>query len=168
MSDLPAVVPAPRRRAAAVLVACAVGFLVGEVVATLLVAAGAALAHYPGGLSALASAASPPWWANALSLVGLWVGFGGAIAFAGHDQRLAPLGHPWRVRPSDAAYVVLGAGCQVAVAVLYAPFHPKDLSRPVHHLFDTAHGPTLIALGVMSVVVAPLLEEWFFRGVVFR
>jgi CAAX protease family protein len=168
VSELPAVVPAPRRRATAVLVACAVGFLVGELVATLLVALGASLAHYPGGLSALASASTPPWWANALSLAGLWVGFGGAIAYAGQAQRLTPLDHPWRVRPGDALYVVLGVGCQFAVAIAYAPFHPRGLSRPVHHLFDASHGATLLALGVMSVVLAPLLEEWFFRGVLFR
>jgi uncharacterized protein len=168
VSDLPAVVPAPRRRAGAVLVACAVGFLVGEVAAALLVALGAAIAHYPGGLSALASATSPPWWANALSLLGLWVGFGGAIVYAGRPGRLSALDHPWRVRPGDVVYVALGVACQVGVAILYAPFHPKGLSRPVHHLFDASHGATLLALGLMSVVAAPLLEEWFFRGVVFR
>jgi uncharacterized protein len=168
VSDLPAVVPASRRGAGTVLVACAIGFLVGEVVATLLVVLGASLAHYPGGLSALASANEPPWWANALSLAGLWVGFGGAIYFAGQPGRLVPLDGPWRVRPSDALYVLIGVLCQVAVAVAYAPFHAKGLSRPVHHLFGASHGATLVALGVMSVFIAPLLEEWFFRGVLFR
>ena len=54
------------------------------------------------------------------------------------------------------------------VAVAYAPFHAKGLSRPVHHLFGSAHGAALVALGVMSVLVAPLLEEWFFRGTLYR
>jgi uncharacterized protein len=168
VSDLPAVVPASRRGAATVLVACAVGFLVGQLVATLLVALGASLAHYPGGLTALASASQPPWWANALSLVGLWVGFGGAIVYAGQPGRLVPLDAPWRVRPGDVLFILLGVGCQVVVALAYAPFHVKGLSRPVHHLFDASHGATLVALGVMSVLLAPLLEEWFFRGVLFR
>jgi membrane protease YdiL (CAAX protease family) len=168
VSDLPTAVTESRRRAGTVLVACVVGFLVGEVVATVLVALGASWAHYPGGLSALASAAQPPWWANALSLVGLWIGFGGAIAFAGQPGRLAPLDGPWRVRPRDGLYVLVGAGCQFVVAVAYAPFHAKGLSRPVHHLFGSAHGATLAALGVMSVLVAPLLEEWFFRGALYR
>ena len=168
MSDLPAIVPTPRRQAGAVLVACAVGFLVGEVVATLLVGLGASLAHYPGGLTALASAAQPPWWANALSLAGLWVGFGGAIAYAGQPGRLTPLDGPWRVQPSDALYVLVGVGCQLAVALAYAPFNVKGLSKPVHHLFGSSHGAELLALGVMSVILAPLLEEWFFRGVLYR
>jgi len=168
VSDLPAVVPASRRGAGTVLVACAVGFLVGQVVATLLVAIGASLAHYPGGLSAVASATEPPWWANALSLVGLWVGFGGAIAYAAQPGRLVPLDSPWRVRPGDLLFILLGVGCQVAVAVAYAPFHANGLSRPVHHLFGASHGASLVALGVMSVLIAPLLEEWFFRGVLFR
>ena len=168
MSDLRAVVPSPRRQAGAVVVACAVGFLVGEVVAAALVALGASLAHYPGGLSALASASAPPWWSNALSLVGLWVGFGGAIVYAGQPGRLAAWDDRWRVRPSDALFVLVGVACQGIVAVAYAPFHAKGLSNPVHHLFDSAHGFTLVALGVMSVLLAPLLEEMFFRGVLFR
>ncbi|MFI5036049.1 MAG: CPBP family intramembrane glutamic endopeptidase [Acidimicrobiales bacterium] len=168
MNALPAAVPTSRRSAGAVLVACAVGFVVGEFVATALVALGVALAHYPGGLTALANAAQPPWWANALSLAGLWVGFGGAIVYAGRPGRLAPLDEAWRIRPGDALYVLVGVACQGAVSVLYAPFHPKGLSTPVHHLFDSSHGATLVALGVMSVAAAPLLEEWFFRGVVFR
>ncbi|MGH9020097.1 MAG: lysostaphin resistance A-like protein [Acidimicrobiales bacterium] len=162
------VVVLPRRRAGAVLMACALGFLTGEVVATLLVAIGTSLDHYPGGLTALAHAATPPWWANALSLAGLWVGFGGAILYSSGPGGLAPLPAAWRVRASDAGYVALGVGCQVAVGLIYAPFHVKSLGRPVHHLFASASGASLVALGVMTSLLAPLLEEWFFRGVVFR
>ena len=54
------------------------------------------------------------------------------------------------------------------MAVAYAPFHLKGLHKPVNHLFDSSHGLSLVALGVMTVLLAPLLEEWFFRGVLFR
>jgi membrane protease YdiL (CAAX protease family) len=168
VSDLPAPVTEARRGARAVVVACVLGFVAGEVVATALVALGVSLAHYPGGLTALANAAEPPWWANALSLVGLWIGFGGAILYAAQPGRLTALEGQWRVRPRDALYVLVGAACQGIVALAYAPFHVKGLSRPVNHLFGSAHGASLAALGVMSVLAAPLLEEWFFRGALYR
>lgn len=157
-----------RRRAGAVLVACLLGFLVGQVVATVLIAIAVVVAHYPGGLSALARAAAPPWWANALSLLGLWVGFALAVAYAAGPRGIGRLEGAWRVRPSDGLYVLLGVACQLGVALLYAPFHVRNFSRPVHHLFDGASGASLALLGVMTSLLAPLLEEWFFRGVVFR
>lgn len=167
MSDADEVV-STRRRAGAVLVVCLLAFLAGQLVATVLIVVGAALAHYPGGVSALARAAAPPWWANALSLLGLWVGFGLAVAYAAGSKGIGRLPDAWRVRASDVLYVVLGAACQLAVALVYAPFHVRGLSRPTHHLFDAASGASLALLGVMTCLFAPLLEEWFFRGVVFR
>ena len=67
-----------------------IGFLAGQILALLLESAGAALAHYPGGLDALGRSANPPWWANALGLVGLWAGFAAAIAFAYREGHLRP------------------------------------------------------------------------------
>lgn len=155
-------------RAGAVLVACLVGFLGGQVVAISLVSLVATVVHYPGGFNGLAQANRPPWWANVLSLAGLWVGFAGAISYAHRRGRLSALADQWRVRPSDALYLLLGVACQVVVALCYAPFHVKNLDRPVHHLFDTSHGATLVLLGLLTTICAPVLEEWFFRGVVFR
>jgi CAAX protease family protein len=157
-----------RRRAGAVLGVCLLGFLAGQVLAAVLIGLGAALAHYPGGLSALARSSTPPWWANALSLVGLWAGFGVAVAYASGPRGIGALPGAWRVRPSDGLYVLLGAACQLAVALIYAPFHVRGFGRPVHHLFGAASGASLALLGVMTSLCAPVLEEWFFRGVVFR
>ena len=163
-----AVSPTPRRGAVAVLVICLLGFLAGEVAATAALLIGVAVTHFPGGLNALARASRPPWWANVASLVGLWVGFGAAIAYASRPERGDAWPQRWAARPGDALYVLVGVGCQVVVSLAYAPFHVRSLNRPVHHLFGSAHGAALVLLGVLTIVGAPVVEEWFFRGVLFR
>jgi membrane protease YdiL (CAAX protease family) len=157
-----------RPRAGAVIFACVVGFLSGEILASVLIAIGVTLIHYPGGFSALAHSSQPPWWSNVLSLVGLWTGFGGAIYFSLTQGRLRALAGQWRLRASDAWYVLVGAGCQAVVALAYYPFHLKNLNKPVNHLFGATHGLSLVLIGVLTTLVAPFLEEWFFRGVLFR
>jgi CAAX protease family protein len=157
-----------RPRVVAIVVAGFIGFLVGQVIATLLEALGAALTHYPGGLSALAKVANPPWWANALGLLGVWTGFAAAIVFAYREGQLRPWPDQWRPRTSDALYVVLGVGCQYVIDAAYYPFHFKSLNQPVNHLFAASHGAGFVLVGLMTVFLAPLFEEWLFRGVLFR
>lgn len=157
-----------RPRVGAILVAAVVGFLGGQILAMILDAIAVQVTHFPGGLSALGTASSPPWWSNALGLVGLWTGFAGAILFAYRRGNLRPLPSQWRARPSDVWYVALGVGCQVAVDLAYRPLHLHDINGPVHRLFDAAHGPTLVVLIVMTALFAPVMEEWLFRGVIFR
>ena len=155
-------------RTGLIVVAAFIGFLLGQVLATLMEVAGAALARYPGGLSALARSTTPPWWATSLGLVGLWVGFGLAVVVAYRAGGLAPWPHQWRPRWGDLAYVPLGVGCQFAVDALYTWFHPHGVSAPAHRLFDSTSGPTFALVGVLSVLGAPVLEEWLFRGVLYR
>ena len=157
-----------RPRALAILVAAVLGFLGGQVVATLLDALAVRVTHFPGGVSALSHALSPPWWANALGLVGLWVGFGATIYYAYARAHLRNLPAQWRPRPSDVWYVVLGVVCQFLVDLAYRPFHVQHLNGPVKHLFGAAHGVTFVLLIMMTLLVAPVMEEWFFRGVLFR
>jgi len=152
----------------AIVAASFIGFLAGQLLALLLELVGASLAHYPGGVDALARVANPPWWANALGLVGLWIGFVSAIYFAYHEGRLPALPHQWRPRPSDLVYVALGVACQFGIDLAYAPFHFKSLEHPVNHLFRAAHGPGFVVIALMTTVGAPLFEEWLFRGVIFR
>ena len=38
----------------------------------------------------------------------------------------------------------------------------------MNHLFGSVFGASFVPLSVMSVVLAPIMEEWLFRGVVFR
>jgi len=150
------------------MVMAVVGFLLGQVVASVLDALIAASIHFPGGMTALSKLADPPWWSNAVGLGGLWVGFGVAIYYAHDRGGLAPLPGAWRPRPSDAGYLVLGVACQLVVGVAYAPFHFKNMNKPVDHLFGAAHGATFALLAAMTVLGAPVVEEWLFRGVVFR
>src|ERR1700689_3528779 len=85
-----------RPRAVAIVMACFIGFLAGQILGALFELVGASLAHYPGGLSALSNATSPPWWANVLGLVGLWIGFGAAIFYAYTQGNLRALPDQWR------------------------------------------------------------------------
>ncbi len=169
-SDDP-VMPPPEEttpRTGLIIVGAFIGFLLGEVIATLLEAAGAALAGYPGGLSGLARAATPPWWATSLGLLGLWVGFALAVLVAYRAGGLVAWPDQWRPRWGDLAYVLLGVGCQFAVDLLYALFHPHGVSGPVHHLFGSTSGTTFVLVGALSVLGAPVFEEWLFRGVLYR
>jgi CAAX protease family protein len=159
-----------RRRAkpVTILLGALAGFLLGEVLAAVFISIGASLAHYPGGLQALARAGEPPWWVNVASLFGLWIGFGGAIYVAAGPGQLAPLAHQWRPRWGDLAYVPLGVGLQLLVDLAYQPFHLRHFNRPVNHLFGGAHGAAFVVVAALATFGAPFMEEWFFRGVVFR
>jgi membrane protease YdiL (CAAX protease family) len=157
-----------RPRAVAIVMACFIGFLAGQILGALFELVGASLAHYPGGLSALSNATSPPWWANVLGLVGLWIGFGAAIFYAYTQGNLRALPDQWRVRPSDVYYVALGVACQFVVDLVYIPFHVRHLNGPVNHLFGSVVGASFILLIVMTTFLAPIMEEWLFRGVLFR
>ncbi len=152
----------------AIVAAGFIGFLAGQILAALLEALGVALTHYPGGLSALAKVQNPPWWANSLGLLGLWVGFAAAIFYAYREGRLRPWPDQWCPRPSDLLFIVLGVACQYGVDLAYDPFHFKSLNQPVNHLFAASHGTGFIVVGIMTVVLAPFFEEWLFRGVLFR
>jgi membrane protease YdiL (CAAX protease family) len=157
-----------RPRALAIVVAGFIGFLVGQFLGLLLEAVGVALAHYPGGLSALGRASNPPWWSNALGFLGIWTGFAAAIVYAYRDGRLRPLPGQWRPQVADALYIVVGVAMQFIIDLLYRPFHFKSLNHPVNHLFKAAHGPGFVAIAIMTTFVAPVFEEWLFRGVIFR
>jgi hypothetical protein len=160
--------PVERPRVVAIVVAGFVGFLAGQILGSLFELAGVSLAHYPGGLSALSKASSPPWWANVLGLLGLWVGFGGAIYYAYNYGNLRSLPSQWRVKATDVFYAALGVACQFVIDLLYLPFHLHHLNRPLHHLFGSVVGASFVLLIVMTMFVAPIMEEWLFRGVLFR
>lgn len=152
----------------AIVLAGFIGFLAGQILGAVFELVGVSLTHYRGGLSALSNAASPPWWANALGLVGLWIGFGSAIYYAYNYGNLRSLPSQWRVRPSDVVYVALGVACQFIIDAAYIPFHVHHLNRPVNHLFGSVVGASFVLLIVMTTFLAPIMEEWLFRGVLFR
>ena len=168
MSSLSETVLPERPRTAAILVAAFLGFLGGQIMAMILEIVVVYITHFHGGLDQLSRALSPPWWSNAVGLVGLWTGFAAAIYYAYAYGGLGNLASQWRPRPSDVAYVVLGVACQLLVDALYWPFHLRHLDRPVTHLFGGARGTTFVLLVVMTTVLAPIIEEWLFRGVIYR
>jgi membrane protease YdiL (CAAX protease family) len=165
-SSVPAL--AERPRVVAIVAAGLIGFLAGQLVAALLEVLGVVITHYPGGVSALSKVANPPWWANALGLLGVWAGFTAAIVFAYREGRLSPWPHQWRPRLSDLLYIVLGVACQYGVDLAYDPFHFKSLNKPVNHLFAASHGTGFVVIGIATVLIAPIFEEWLFRGVLLR
>jgi len=157
-----------RPRVFAIVVAGFVGFLAGQILGEVFDLIGVSLTHYPGGLSALGNDVSPPWWANALGLIGLWTGFAAAIYYAYTRGNLRPLPRQWRVKPIDVVYVALGLACQYVVDAFYYPFHLRHFNAPVNHLFGSVFGASFVLLIVMTTVLAPIMEEWLFRGVLFR
>lgn len=155
-------------RVGGIIVVAILGFVLGQVVASLLDALFVSTAHFPGGLSALAKASEPPWWSNVAGLAGLWLGLGVAIYLAHHRGGLEPLANAWRPRRYDAGFLIVGVGLQLLVGLAYLPFHFKNMNKPVDHLFGSAHGLAFALLAVMTVLGAPVVEEWLFRGVIFR
>lgn len=110
------------------------------------------------------------------SLLGLWVGMGGAVLVAARTpDRLRPeFGLEFR-KGDIALGAAIGVACQlVLVRLLYLPFELRDpdlgrrLEEPAKELTDLARGPAFIVLAVLITVGAPLVEELFFRGLLQR
>jgi uncharacterized protein len=159
----------PKELGVGAFVAIAVlGFVVGEFLGAVFEAMGASLSHFPGGVSALSKLSSPPWWANATGLIGLWCGFGLAIFLTYRPGGLRPLVQQWHVRWSDAQYVVLGVAAQFVIDFAYKLCNVHSLNGPVNHLFGGARGIQFAFIAVMTTFAAPVMEEWFFRGVIYR
>lgn len=155
-------------RVVGIIIMALLGFVLGQVAASLLDLVFVSIAHFPGGMTALAKVSEPPWWSNVAGLAGLWLGFGVAIYLAHHRGGLEPLASAWRLRRYDAVFLIVGVALQIVVGLAYWPFHFKNMNKPVDHLFGSAHGVTFALLAVMTVVGAPVVEEWLFRGVIFR
>lgn len=155
------------RRVAQVVVAAVLAFVAGQLLAVLLQGVVVALVH-PAGATAVLTSASPPWWATATGLVGLWGGFAIGTWLAFSRGVVDPWPSAWRLRWSDVGYLLLGVALQGVVALIYAPFHLAHLSQPVHKIFDGSRGLTFVLLALMTAVGAPIFEEWLFRGVLFR
>jgi membrane protease YdiL (CAAX protease family) len=70
---------------------------------------------------------------------------------------------------TDWYLLAIGAACQiVAVAALRPIAHFVDQGQEVVQELNDARGPKLVLLAVLAVVVAPAVEELFFRGLLLR
>ena len=123
-------------------------------------------------MSAITKAAVPPEWYVVSTLLGVWVGFFGAPWLASRRQGtghfLADLGV--RFRWVDLWGIAIGLGSQIVISLLYAPFRHDihDFNGPTNKLTGGAHGGGYLLIALATVVVAPFMEELFFRGLLFK
>jgi membrane protease YdiL (CAAX protease family) len=108
----------------------------------------------------------------------LWIGFVGAVALASRSRGTGRIRDdmglhfgPWDILIGPA----VGLGGQlVLLPVLYAPlqhFIPNlqhRLSDPARHLTGGFPGADLALIGALTVVIVPVVEELFFRGLILR
>ncbi len=155
-----------------------VGFLVGQLAGVIMLAAVAAANGHTHDYLRLSTQAIPPGWIVVCELVGLWIGFIGAVVLA---SRTRGTGHPARdmglaVRGSD---LVVGplvglAGQFLLLPLLYLPLRPfiphlnQRLAGPSHHLTGGFPGADLVIIGALTVLVVPVVEELLFRGLLLR
>jgi CAAX protease family protein len=165
-------VPSTRHDAGAWVLFAVGGFLVGQIVALLVVAVAAGVTGNTGRLSAIENMAAPPAWYVGAGLVGLWVGFfvGPAVAsrYRGTSHLLSDFGVAFK--PVDVFGVLIGLGGQALITVIYLPFisHLRNFQAPTTKLTGGAHGASFAVIAVLTVLGAPFFEELFFRGLLFR
>ena len=114
--------------------------------------------------------------ALAASFVGNWLGLGVAVARASRRKGSGSLAVDFglRVERRDVP-VGLAAGLLsqlVLIPILYLPVHwlfrNVDVSREAKKVTDVAHGGGIALIAACIVIVAPLVEELFFRGLLLR
>ncbi len=165
-------VPASRSDAGLWVLSAVLGFVVGQIVALVVVAVAADVTGNSSRLGAIERLAAPPAWYIGSGLVGLWVGFFLAPLVAsklrGTGRLLADVGLAFR--PIDVVGIAIGIGGQLVVALLYAPFvnHLHNFQAPTTKITGGAHGGAFVVIAVLTVLGAPFFEEVFFRGLLFR
>lgn len=162
--------PEARRLGLEGLIIAGVGFLVGVVLSSVAVAAWAAVVGVRPTDKTLGLQLS--------GLLGLWVGLlGMPLAAAALRDRGGPVADlRWGWRWSDVPIgAVAGVATAFAVNLLYSPFlrhngHlQQQFSQPAKEVTKVAHDSAgRIVLSVFLVVLVPLVEESYFRGVIFR
>jgi membrane protease YdiL (CAAX protease family) len=146
----------------------AVGLLVGWVATAVVIGVWAGA----GG----SSSSNPSLGALAAGEAALWLGLLGAPVVASRRKGSGDLARDFgfSFRWTDAvAGVPIGVVCQLLlVPLIYLPLQQfvskHDLEAPVRRVTDSAHGAGFIALAIVVVVGAPVVEELFFRGLVLR
>lgn len=125
-------------------------------------------------ITAIATSTVPPEWYVISSLLGVWVGFVGgpwvASLTAGTRSFLRDM--RVRFRPIDLPLgIAIGLLGQWIISLLYSPFQHDitNYNAPTTKLAGSTHGNGGIFLIVVATaLLAPLAEELFFRGLLFR
>ena len=154
------------------------GFVGGQIVSAVLLLGIAAATGHLAELAALATKPVPPPWVVIGGLVGLWVGFVGALIVASRSSGTGKVARDMglRFRWVDALVgpAVGIAGQLVLLPLLYLPLAPfvpnlsKRLSAPAEHLTGGFKGGDLAVIAVLTVLVVPVIEELVFRGLFLR
>ncbi len=150
-----------------------IGFVVGQLCATLLIlVAGNVAGKSATQMAQIAKMAVPPEWFVGVSLAGLWVGFFGASwaasHFSGTKRLVADIGI--RFKWIDFIGIPIGVACQFLVVVLYAPFskYIVNFNAPAQKLTGGSHGWGFLVIAILTVIGAPFMEELIFRGVLLK
>ncbi|HEY5384896.1 MAG TPA: CPBP family intramembrane glutamic endopeptidase [Acidimicrobiales bacterium] len=171
--DTPWVPPQTRRQGWMWLLYAVIGFLVGQIGALIFgYIAGAIAGKTAAQMTAIASASVPPEWYVVTTLLGLWIGFIGAPWLASRTQGtrhfFRDLGVRFRV--IDLLGILIGVGGQILVAIMYAPFQHdiKNFNGPSQRLTGASHGAGFVVIAIATVLLAPAMEELFFRGLLLK
>jgi membrane protease YdiL (CAAX protease family) len=160
------------------LLMAAAGFVIGQLLSGVILLVVAAVNGHSADLSRLTALAVPPAWVVIGGLVGLWIGFLGAVFLAsrqrGTGNVVADMGLRFR-RWDPVIGIVAGlAGQYLLVTLLYLPWEhldpglSKKLAEPAKHLTGGFPGVDLAVIAALTVVVVPVVEELFFRGLVLQ
>jgi uncharacterized protein len=171
--DTPWVPPQTRRQGWVWLLYAVIGFLVGQIGALIFgYIAGAIAGKTAAQMTTIASASVPPEWYVVTTLLGLWIGFIGAPWLASRTQGtrhfFRDLGVRFRV--IDLLGILIGVGGQILVAIMYAPFQHdiKNFNGPSQRLTGASHGAGFVVIAIATVLLAPAMEELFFRGLLLK
>lgn len=155
-----------------------VGFVVGQIFSALFLVVVAAANGHLSDLSGFLTRAAPPGWVVVTELVGLWVGFLGAVFVAsrsaGSGSLRFDMGLEFRRIDFVVGPVVGLLGQLVLLPLLYLPLEPlipnltKKLGEPAKHLTGGFPGADLAVIAVLTVMVVPVVEELLFRGLFLR
>lgn len=144
-------------------------WIIGFIVATLLGSIGLNVAvstlNYGHSASWYTAAHHLPISYSVISEAGLWAGMLGTAYVLARTRPYLRLRMRISLGRADVKYFLAGLLMQLLITVAYIPFNVHTLSAPVHRLVD---GEGLIGRIVIFAVVvlgAPIVEEYFFRGV---
>lgn len=154
------------------------GFVGGQFLSLLILTIIASVNGHLSDLSTLSAETVPPGWVVVGGLVGLWMGFMGAAVLAtrlrGTGSIVRDLGLRFN-RWDPLIGIGVGLfGQFVLVSLLYLPWEQVDprisqeLQQPAKHLTGGFPGVDLAVIAVLTVLVVPVVEEIFFRGLVLR
>ena len=151
----------------------AAGYLASAVLLTVFAAASGNLKN----LSHLEGLSVPPWWVTIAGLAGLWMGFHRRRRPREPAPRIGAPAVTWGFASRGGTLrsgSSIGIAGQLVVDLLYLPFEhvvpglQHDLNAPANRLTGGFHGADLAVIAVLTVVVVPVVEELFFRGLLLQ